>query len=186
MAEVSTRATSGKVRLSYVHVFTPTAIEEGQEPKFNVSVIIDKKDKYTLSKYKAAIEAAEKKAIAEKYKGVKPKKWKTPLRDGDEEKEEDEAYQGAFFIGATSKRRPKVYNKDYSEMTDLDDLYSGCYARVVINFYPYDVAGNKGIAAGLESIMKLSDGEALGGGGGNPEVDFADNDKFIDEDDDLM
>lgn len=186
MADLTTKATSGKVRLSYVHVFTPTAIEEGQEPKYNVSVIINKSDKYTLAKYKAAIKVAEDKAIAEKYKGVKPKKWKTPLRDGDEEKEEDEAYHGAFFIGATSKRRPKVFDKNFNEITDPDDLYSGCYARVVINFYAYDVAGNKGIAAGLESILKLSDGEPLGGGGSNPEVDFADNDDFIDEHDDLM
>jgi len=182
MAE--TRATSGKVLLSYVHVFVPTAIEEGQTPKYNVSVIINKKDKETLAKYKAAIKAAEDKAIAEKYKGVKPKKWKTPLRDGDEEKEEDEAYANSFFIGATSQRKPKIYDRNLEPITDEEDLYSGCYARVVINFYAYDVAGNKGIAAGLESIQKIANGEPLSGGGGNPEEDFADSDKYIDDDDD--
>lgn len=179
-------ATSGKVRLSYVHVFVPTAIEEGQEPKYNVSIIIGKKDKFTLDRYKAAIKFAEDKAIKEKYNGVKPKKWKTPLRDGDEEKEEDEAYANSFFIGASSKRKPKVYDKDFSEILDPEELYSGVYARVKLNFYAYDVAGNKGIAAGLESIMKLSDGEPLGGGGGDPYKDFADNDRFVDDDDDLM
>lgn len=178
------KATSGKVRLSYVHVFKPTAIEEGQEPKFNVSVIIDKDDKFTLDRYKKAIKHVTEKAVKEIYGGKMPKKWKTPLRDGDEDKEDDEAYAGKFFIGATSKRRPKVVDKDFEEIIDPEDLYSGSYARVCINFYAYDVAGNKGVAAGLESIMKLSDGEPLGGGGGNVHDDFGDDYEDDDEDDD--
>ena len=167
------RITTGKVLLSFVHVFKPTAIEEGQEPKYNMQVIVSKKDKITLSKINAAVELATKKAVAEKYAGKMPKKWKTPLRDGDEEKEDDEAYQNSFFLATTSKRKPKVVDRNFNEIIDPEELYSGCYAAVCINFYAYDVAGNKGIAAGLESIMKLGDGTPLGGSGGNVKDDFA-------------
>lgn len=181
-----TRVSTGKVRFSYVHVFEPTSIEEGGDKKYNCSIIIPKSDKKTLAIINGAIKAATDAAVSAKYGGKLPKKWKTPLRDGDEEKEGDEAYENCFFIGATSKRKPKVVDKDFQEILDPDDFYSGCFGRVTLNFYAFDVAGNKGIAAGLENLLKLSDGEALGGSGGDPRNDFADNDQFVDEDDELM
>lgn len=46
---------------------------------------------------------------------------------------------------------------------DSTEVYSGCYARVSINFYAYNVSGNKGIACGLNNVQKLSDGDYLGG-----------------------
>ena len=41
--------------------------------------------------------------------------------------------------------------------------YSGCYARVSINFYAFNSNGNRGIACGLGNIQKVRDGEPLGG-----------------------
>lgn len=49
-------------------------------------------------------------------------------------------------------------------ITEPSELFSGCYGRAIINFYGYDTQGNKGISAGLNGIMKLHDGEPLGGG----------------------
>ncbi len=52
-----------------------------------------------------------------------------------------------------------------------DEVYSGCYARVSVNFYGYNAAGNKGIACGLGNVQKVEDGERLGGGS-SAEEDF--------------
>ena len=52
-----------------------------------------------------------------------------------------------------------------------DEVYSGCYARVSINFYGFNAAGNRGIACGLGNIQKIADGERLGGGS-TAEEDF--------------
>ena len=46
---------------------------------------------------------------------------------------------------------------------DRDEVYSGCYARVSLNFYAFNSNGNKGIACGLGNIQKIKDGEPLGG-----------------------
>ena len=53
-----TKVVTGKVRFSYLHVWEPTAIEEGQDKKYSVSLIIPKSDKDTLLRIKKAIEAA--------------------------------------------------------------------------------------------------------------------------------
>ena len=158
-----TRVVTGKVRLSYVNAFKAKSIADGQDPKYSVSIIIDKKDKDTIKRINAAIAAAteagkDKLAV----KGVMPKVIKNPLRDGDEERSDDEAYAGKLFINANSKSKPEVIDVDKNEITDPLDLYSGCYGRVSINFYAFNQNGNKGIAAGLGNIQKLAEGEPLG------------------------
>lgn len=42
-------------------------------------------------------------------------------------------------------------------------MYSGCYARVSLNFYAFNSNGNKGVAYGLGNIQKIRDGESFGG-----------------------
>ena len=54
----TTKVITSKVRFSYAHVFEPTAIEEGQEKKYSVSLIIPKSDTKLVEKLKAAIKAA--------------------------------------------------------------------------------------------------------------------------------
>lgn len=49
-----------------------------------------------------------------------------------------------------------------AEPMDSALLYSGCYARVAMNFYAYNTNGNRGITAGLNGIQFVRDGEPLG------------------------
>lgn len=177
----STRVVTGKVRLSYVNVFKARAISDGQEPKFSVSLIIPKSDKETLAKVNAAIDEAIKQGKEKlAVKGVLPKNIKTPLRDGDEERADDEAYANSYFINANNTKKPIVVDKEKNEIVDPLELKSGDYGRVSINFYAFNANGNKGIAASLQNIQKLKDGEPLGNSI-SADVDFGDD--FDDEDD---
>ena len=156
-----TKVTTGKVRLSYAHIFEPHAIE-GNEPKYSVSVIIPKTDTKTLQAIKEAVAEAKEQGKA-KWNGKVPGNIKTPLRDGDAEREDDEAYSGCYFLNANSKNKPGVVDRNVQPILDATEVYSGCYARLTLNFYAYNANGNKGIAAGLGNIQKLEDGEPLGG-----------------------
>lgn len=156
-----TKVTTGKVRLSYAHLFEPHAIE-GNDPKYSVSVIIPKTDKETLQAIKEAV-AEAKEAGKGKFGGKIPANLKTPLRDGDEERPDDEAYTNSYFLNASSKNKPGVVGTDVQPILDATEVYSGCYARLTLNFYPFSASGNKGIAAGLGNVQKLEDGEPLGG-----------------------
>lgn len=182
-----TKITTGLVRLSYVALFQPKAVKGGSKEKYSVSVIIRKDDKETLDKIKAAIAEAEKEGIAGKWEGKKPKAYKdAPLRDGDNS--EDAAYEGNFFISAKNDKKPVIVGMDrdeknnFKEITNPDDLYSGCYGRVNVTAYPFNFEGNKGIAWSLNSVQKMRDGEPLGGGRSKAEDDFAEE-LEIDEDD---
>jgi hypothetical protein len=67
-------------------------------------------------------------------------------------------------MNVSSTRKPAIVYADKTPITEESELYSGCYGRAIINFYVYDSQGNRGVSAGLMGIMKLSDGEPLGGG----------------------
>lgn len=181
----ATKVVTGKVRLSYAHLFEPYSFSEDQEKKYSVCVLIPKSDKATVTKIKKAIEAAKANG-AEKF-GAKWEKAKhtIPLRDGDAEleegKKEGAEYEGHYFINVSSKNKPQVVDSQVQPILDATEVYSGCYGRVSINFYPYDTAGNRGIGAGLNNVQKLADGESLGGRT-RAEDDF----EIEDEDDDFL
>lgn len=178
--ENSTKVITGKVRFSYANVFEPTAMQDGQTPKYNVSIIISKSDTKTVEAIKKAIEAAKeagKSKIADKN-GKIPVNLKTPLRDGDEERPDDPAYENSYFINANSERKPGVVDRDLNPIMSRDDFYSGCYGRASINFYAFNV-NSKGIACGLNNLQKLEDGERLAGGS-SAEEDFG-GDNAVDD-----
>ena len=182
--ENSTKVVTGKVRFCYANVFEPTALNEGDTPKYNICILIPKTDTKTLNAVNKAIEAAKiagKAKIADKN-GKIPSTLKIPLRDGDEERSDDPAYEGMMFINANSTRRPSIVDKDLNPIMDKEEFYSGCYGRASINFYAFNVQ-SKGIAAGLNNLQKLEDGEPLAGGS-TAEDDFGGDNQW--EDDDLM
>ena len=175
----TTKVVTGKVRLSYAHVWDPVSINDSQ-PKYSVSLLIPKGDKETVKRINAAVDAAIEEGIA-KFGGKKPNKaaLKLPLRDGDTERD-DEVYKNAYFVNANSTTAPQIVDRAVNPILDREEVYSGCYARVSINFYAYNTNGNKGIACGLGNIQKIADGEPLGGRS-NAKDDFSslDDDDFL-------
>ena len=170
-------------RWSYANVWDPKSINGGT-PKYSVSLIIPKSDKVTIQKIKAAIQSAYEEGES-KLKGngksvPSLSVLKTPLRDGDLERPDDEAYKNAYFVNANSATAPGIVDADRQQIIDRSEVYSGVYGRASINFYAFNSNGNKGIACGLNNLQKIRDGEPLGGKA-SAESDFA-----TDDDDDFL
>ena len=170
--------TGVNTRWSYANVWQPKSINGGT-PKYSVSLIIPKTDTDTVNKVKASIQAAYDEGES-KLKGSgnsvpSLSVIKTPLRDGDLERPDDEAYKNAYFINANSSTAPGVVDADRQPIIDTSEVYSGVYGRASINFYSFNSNGNKGIACGLNNLQKIKDGEPLGGKS-RAEDDFADAD----------
>lgn len=162
-----TKVITGKVRLSYAKVWEPEADKKG-ELWYSTAVLIPKSDKETLRKIKAAVDAAAEQGKSI-WGGKIPANLKKPLRDGDEERPEDDGYAGHYFFNCKSKNKPGIAKPvgkgadgktKFQEITDSTEVYSGCYAKVSVNFYPF-AGESKGIAVGLNNIVKVQDGEAF-------------------------
>lgn len=156
-----TKVVTGLVRFSYLNVFEAKSIN-GSDPKFSVALLIPKTDTKTVNAINKAVEAAIQ-AGQSKFGGKIPAKMKLPLRDGDEEFPDDETYAGHYFVNANCTQKPGLMYKNGQPIIDSTELYSGCYGHASVNFYAFNTNGNKGIACGLNHLMKVKDGEPLGG-----------------------
>lgn len=158
---------NGKLRFSYMNVFEPRAMEGG-EAKYSVCILIDKTDAVNLNLLRSAIAAATNLGKENGKYGQKPVNspaFKNPLRDGDAERPDDEAYQGCYFVNANNSKPVGVIGPNAKKITALeqDTIYSGCYGNAAVNFFPFNFNGTIGVGCGLNAIQKVSDGERLSG-----------------------
>lgn len=180
---MSIKVVTGKVRFSYANVFEPKAVGDGA-PKYSASILIPKKDKATLKKIEKAIQKAAEEGKSKHFGGKVPKNLRSPLRDGDVDREEDPAYEGMMFINANNLSKPGIVDEDLNKIIDPDEFYSGCYGRASLVFFAYNFEGtSKGVGVQLVGAQKTEDGERLAGFTFDAEADFGDDG---DDDDDLL
>ena len=181
MAKIDkTKVITNLVRFSYLKVFQPGKEGDIDAGKYSVSLIIPKSDKETIKYIKEAINAAKEDGKSVKWGGKIPAKMLEVLRDGDE-RDSDPAYEDSFYVNAKSTTKPGLIDINKNPITSEEELYSGCYGRASITFYPYDSNGNRGVACSLNNLQKIKDGEPLSGRA-SADSDF--DDEFDDEDED--
>jgi len=163
--------------LSFPKVFEETKVKNDKgEYEYSAQIIIPKSDKKTLK----AIMSAIKEVGESKWGEGRWQKVRTPLRDGDAEKDNmddngvsyGEKYPerlGCYFINARSKKPIGIVDRDLTPIVDSGKLYAGCKVKMHLSFYAYASNGNSGIGAGLNGIQFVADGDSLGGG--RPSVD---------------
>lgn len=165
---IATKVLTGEVRLSYVNLTSPRAAQQGGDPKYSVTLLIPKTDNATKTDIDNSIRAAYEEGVSKKWGGAHPQP-KTIIHDGDGLRPSGlpfgEECKGCWVITASSKNKPQVVGIDNinCELAP-NDIYSGMYGRVTLNFFAYDTAGSKGVGCGLGNVMKTRDGEPLSGG----------------------
>lgn len=107
--------------------------------------------------------------------GEIPRKYRNPIKDGDEW--ENEFFHGKRVIELKNTRRKpgmKVFNMDGENynVTDFDEeIYPGmiCVATARMGGY---TKGSKGVGAYLHNVLKLEDGERIGPSTASADDDF--------------
>lgn len=152
---------------------------------YDIQILLPKSDRVNIRKVLKAIQQVGEHEWGDKWKQVR-----SPLRDGDAEKDEltedgstkGEKYPerlGCYFINARSSRPVTVVDRHLAAL-DPDEVYGGCKGKISVTFYPYSVSGNHGIGAGLNGVQKIAEGEPFGGGAPAVESMFEE----IDDDED--
>jgi hypothetical protein len=174
---------TGKSRLSFPHLFEAHAFDEDSKAKFSTRVIIPKSDTKTIDAINAEVDRVFKEGKEKTFKGKLPKMWLHPLKDGDEEYPDDDAYASAYYVNATSTRRPgvavKLTGDEFRRAAEDEDVYGGVYARVGLGFGAYNVGANKGVSCYLNNVMIVDEGTRMSGGGASMAGDFGDEDDSL-------
>lgn len=154
-----TKVVTDIVRFNYPNIYEPVKQEETGESRYSLSILIPKEDTKTINKINSSIFEAKTQGLKEW--GDIPDNIKIPLRDGDLERPDNEAYKGHYFINTTSKFQPGIVDKKLKQITNSSEMYPGCYGKVSIRFYPFKKFDVIGIGCGLNNAQKVSDGELI-------------------------
>lgn len=154
--------TTGEVRLSYCNIWVAKAAPGSTDLKYSCAILIPKSDTKTVEAVKQGIEDAKKAGLG-KLGGSIPHNLKQPLRDGDIEKPNDPVYKGHYFLNANNTKQPGIVDAARQAILDPNKVYSGCFARVNITFYAFNVPTQKGIGCALNHVQFLRDGDPLDG-----------------------
>lgn len=185
---MATKMTTGEVRFSYCSVWEPRAINEGDKSKYSVQILIPKSDRKTYQKLQEVIKEAADAFRKKNGTASLPANPLSPLHDGDGEKPNGGAYgpecRGHWVLSASNELQPIILDRNKQDILDRREFYSGCYGRASINFYGYSNR-RKGVGCSLLGLLKLRDGEPLGGMTIGSADDFDDDfdDDFQDDDD---
>ena len=166
-------------RIAFVDIFQPRAVGDG-DPRFGVRFIISPKDP-EIKAIDAAIEAVAK----EKWRDKAPAILAKIIKDGnccfvkgeylDKNGEPYDGFAGSFSLGAHSKVRPLVIDRDKSALTEADGRpYSGSFVNATVDLWAQDNAFGRRINATLTGIQFFKDGEAFTGGQPADPDDFDD------------
>ena len=164
-----TTAVVQNVRLSYVNVFKPFSNNSDLPPKYSTTILLPKSDLNSKQRLDAAIQVAAQKGLNEKWNGVMPPVVATPIHDGDGVKQDGTPFGDeckgcwVFTASANADRQPQIVDQNVQPILNQSEIYSGVYANVAINVFPYLHTGKKGVGFGLTHIQKVRDGEVLGG-----------------------
>jgi len=171
-----------KVRLSFPALMAPEKPKAGDDPdkKPQYSTILLVPKTVDLTPFKKALTYAIMETYGEKVVDLKNFRWninalpegfRVPIKDGDK-KADWKGFPGNWYIRAsTSLRKPTILGPNKKEITDAELIYGGCYAHVSMGAGCYKHMGVEGVKFYLNHVMKVADGERLGGG--DAAADFA-------------
>ena len=169
-------------RGSYVHILEPEPLPESEKLAWGLQCVFPKND--VTKEWANELSQIYTQVLTDKFKGDKTQiaevvrilkiKRSFPLRDGDNEADtatvsNKEQLKGCYFLNTHNRfRQPHVMKMNGEpiapESLTVDDVYSGAWYRVMLEFWYYDVKGNKGISTSVAAVMKTKDDENLGGG----------------------
>lgn len=165
------------VRLSFPALFEPRAIEEGKEPTYQATFILDNQTHGALID---KLEAAIDRVALDEFKRKEPR-MKSCLHDGSESAL-DGFGDGTMFIRASRKNRPAVVDRELNTLAKDDPgvPYAGCFVNASLRLFAWShKTGGKGVSAELRGVQFLKDGESFGAGPIIPEKEFSKIDEEV-------
>lgn len=163
-----------RVRQSFSHYHEAHSFDGTSAPAYDSTVILEP-DHPSLAVLKEGIDKVGSEKWKDKWPAIKKEmeaRDKTCLHNGDN-KAATAGFEGNFYVTARNKIRPRVVDRDNTELTIADGKpYSGCYVNLSIEIWAQDNSYGKRLNASLRGVQFLEDGTPFAGGAAANEDEF--------------
>lgn len=189
-----TMVRTGNVRIIWTKTLFEAESDENKpndKPKYVLNILVPKTDKATIAELEQAYTNAYEKGVKTCFGGKRPPidTFFERIKDGDTAVNSDgdlyniktPALIGNYLV--KGRTQFEIDKKVFDEQTgvlrkaeSLDDIQSGCYGRAILQFKPFklDDNSNKGVTIYPVGVVKIKDGEAVGGSGGVTAASYGD------------
>lgn len=152
----TTKVITTKGMLYHSHIFEAFSYN-GSTPRYVTTYIMSKMDEIMNKRYEEGVGNAIELGVNTVFGGVRPEmeQLRLPRRDGDLEKPFDPLFKNAYFMNASSQIFPEVVDKNLKRVYGEKKTPDGKYARLSVEFVPYNVNGNLGISCKLLNVQLL-------------------------------
>lgn len=163
-----------RVRLSFPCLFTPKALEEGKEPQFSATFLLDNERHADILDQ---IDTTIERVALDFFKKKVPLKKKC-IHDGNEKSELEGYGDSTSFLVSSNKSRPAVVDRRKVPVVESDGLiYAGCYVNATVRIFAWEhKTGGRGVSAQLRAVQFVEDGESFGAGPVDADKEFDDLD----------
>lgn len=153
------------VRLSFARLFKAKAFQEGQDPRFEATFLLDPTNPAHAEQIKEIRQAAAKLAKAKWGEIPEDLKKCYGLADEDPKKKKYDGYPGMFYLITANTQRPTVCNRLREAVVEGQPQcpYSGCYVNTNVTLWTQDNKFGKAIRANLRIVQFVKDGKAFSG-----------------------
>lgn len=160
------------VRLSFARLFTPKAFQQGQDPRYEATFLLDPTNAEHAAAF-AKVKAEASKLIQQS--GVDPKSFKFCWGKGDDKPYD--GYAGMIYLASNNKTPPSVVDRGKNELKIENGRepkipYSGCYVVGSVRLWLQNNQFGKRINANLRAVWYINDGPAFGAGAVDAEKEF--------------
>lgn len=157
------------VRLSFARLWKPKAFQDGQDPRFEATFLLDPTNA-THAATINEIKAAASKMIKES--GLDARSFKLCFGRGDEKPYD--GWAGMVYLASNNKTRPTVVDRNRNPVAEGDAQapYSGCYVNASITLWLQNNQYGKRINANLRAVQFSEKGEAFGVQAARAEEEF--------------
>lgn len=158
---MGTRITIMGARLSYPHLFQPRQVDPNSPPKYGCVLLIPKDNPVIGQLEQAAGKEADAHWGANKPASLKP----LPLHDCATHPSyaNQPELHGYMALSANAKDKPFTVDQNVQPVLDQSVFYAGCYVNADVGIFAYDAPMSKGIAAGLNGVQFVADGDRIDG-----------------------
>jgi hypothetical protein len=166
MAEQAATLMTPKLRVRYENFFKTGMADDNGKSFFEGTLVVDAAAWNTpeMKAIRAACETALKKkfptATADEMA-----EFKRPFRKcGTKPKTYGPEFADCLFFKVKSTKKPGVVDAKVQPIIDPSEAYAGCYARISVHPFAYDVKGGKGVSLWMNNVQILPGGDPLSGG----------------------
>lgn len=168
------------VRLSFARLHKAKAFQEGQEPRFEATFLLDPSNEVHKAQIAAIKDAGKKLAIAKWGEAPDDLTLSYGFADNNPKKKKYDGYEGMFYISAANTTKPTVIGRNKTNglwvqlgENDKESPYSGCYVNTNVTLWTQSNKFGKAIRCNLRIVQFSKHGQAFSGAApANPDDEF--------------